>query len=98
MASRVPSISACGCTMEPRCRMFDITASLQLDVARVMKIAALHGEIRFIDHANQSFWKVRHKDRNPIACADYDRRQVRLQAVQLEIISLQSVPLPTALV
>jgi hypothetical protein len=76
--------------------MFDITASLQLDVARVMKIAALNGEIRFIDHANESYWKILHKDRNPLACADYDRRQVRLQAVQLEIIELQSVPLRTS--
>jgi hypothetical protein len=71
--------------------MFDLTASLQLDAARVMKIATLKGEIRFIDHANQSYWKVLHKDRNPLACAAYDRRRVRLQAVQLEIIELQSV-------
>jgi hypothetical protein len=76
--------------------MFDITASLQLDVARRMKIAVLSGEIRFIDHANDSYWKILHKDRDPAACADYDRRQVRLQAVQLEIIALQSVPLHTA--
>jgi hypothetical protein len=78
--------------------MFDIRASLQLEAARVMKIAALHGEIRFIDHANQSYWKTLHKDRDPLACADYDRRQARLQAVQLEIIELQSVPLRTALI
>jgi len=76
--------------------MFDITGSLQLDVARVMKIAALNGEIRFIVHANQSYWKIFHKDRSPLVCADYDGRQARLQAVQLEIIELLSVPLHTA--
>jgi hypothetical protein len=80
--------------------MSRIPANLQLDVANVMKIAALNGEIRFIDHANESYWKILPKDRDPLTCADYDRRQARLRAVQLEIIKLQlqSVPLRTDLI
>jgi hypothetical protein len=75
----------------------DITASLQLEAARTMKIAALNGEKRFIDHANESYWKTVHNGaRNPLACADHDRRQVRLLAVHRELIELQSGPLCTA--
>jgi hypothetical protein len=76
----------------------DITASLQLEAARIMKIAALNGEKRFIDHADKSYYKmVADFVVDPLACADYERRQVRLQAVHRELLELQSVPLPTAL-
>src|ERR1700722_17385045 len=52
-----------------------------------------YGE-RFIYLANELYWKIVHNvARNPLACADHDRRQVRLQAVLLELIALQSVPL-----
>jgi hypothetical protein len=74
--------------------MPDITASLQGEAARIMKIAALNGEKRFIYLANESYWKkgVRHNATyNPLACADYDRRQVRLQAVKRELNELQSL-------
>jgi hypothetical protein len=80
--------------------MSDVTASPQLEaVARIMKIAALNGEKRFIDHANQSYLKVLHTvASNPSAYADHGRRQIRLLAVQRELIELQSVPLRTTLV
>jgi hypothetical protein len=76
--------------------MLDTTASLQVETAKTMKIAVLHGEKRFIDHADESYWKiVRSGAGNPLACADYVRRQVRLQAVLRELIALQSGPQPS---
>jgi hypothetical protein len=77
--------------------MSDITA-VQLEAARQMKIAALSGEKRFIDHANELYWSrgvIHNEMYNPLASADYDRRQVRLQAVQRELKELHLAP-PTA--